>query len=195
MLTMNEHTSLRRNIGSSLSFANEAPQLTIWSPFPMLHPGRQTTRCAGQHRQDDVLPDHTLGSVLASFSNVANSAAIQGNQVFGPYGNARDYQGTINTAKGFTGQYTDSLTGLDYYQSRYYDQVAGVFLSADVVQGNGSGENPYAYVWVPTFLPPKIPAKAPARSRKGLNKAGSPGSNIQAIFAQKVTKEGFFVEW
>ncbi len=26
----------------------------------------------------------TLGSVLASFSNVANSAAIQGNQVFGP---------------------------------------------------------------------------------------------------------------
>jgi uncharacterized protein RhaS with RHS repeats len=29
-----------------------------------------------------------LGSVLASFSNVANSAAIKSNQVFGPYGNA-----------------------------------------------------------------------------------------------------------
>ncbi len=87
-----------------------------------------------------------LGSVLASFSNVANSAAIQGNQVFGPYGNARDSQGTINTAKGFTGQYNDSLTGLDYYGSRYYDQVAGVFLSADVKQGNMQGMNPYAYV-------------------------------------------------
>ncbi len=84
--------------------------------------------------------------MLASFSNVANSAAIQGNQVFGPYGNARDSQGTINTAKGFTGQYNDSLTGLDYYGSRYYDQVAGVFLSADVKQGNMQGMNPYAYV-------------------------------------------------
>lgn len=73
-----------------------------------------------------------LGSVLASFSY----AAIKGNQVFGPYGNARDLQGTINTAKGYTGQYNDALTGLDYYGSRYYDQVAGVFLSADVKQGD-----------------------------------------------------------
>ena len=87
-----------------------------------------------------------LGSVLASFSNVASSAAIKGNQVFGPYGNFRDHQGTINTTKGFTGQYNDSLTGLDYYGSRYYDQVAGVFLSADTVQGNMQGMNPYAYV-------------------------------------------------
>jgi RHS repeat-associated protein len=87
-----------------------------------------------------------LGSVMASFSNTANSAAIKGNQVFGPYGNFRDIQGSINTAKGFTGQYNDSLTGLDYYGSRYYDQVAGVFLSADTVQGNMQGMNPYAYV-------------------------------------------------
>ncbi len=87
-----------------------------------------------------------LGSVLASFSSAAGIAAIKGNQVFGPYGNARDSQGTINTAKGFTGQYNDSLTGLDYYNSRYYDQVAGVFLSADTVQGNMQGMNPYAYV-------------------------------------------------
>ncbi len=84
--------------------------------------------------------------MLASFSSAAGIAAIKGNQVFGPYGNARDYQGTINTAKGYTGQYNDSLTGLDYYGSRYYDQVAGVFLSADVKQGNMQGMNPYAYV-------------------------------------------------
>ncbi len=87
-----------------------------------------------------------LGSVLASFNNVASSAAIKGNQVYGPYGNPRDFQGTINTAKGFTGQYNDSLTGLDYYNSRYYDQVAGVFLSADVKQGNMQGMDPYGYV-------------------------------------------------
>jgi hypothetical protein len=53
----------------------------------------------------------------------------KGNQVFGPYANPHDFQGSINTAKGFTGQYNDSLTELDYYQSRYYEQVAGVFLS------------------------------------------------------------------
>jgi RHS repeat-associated protein len=87
-----------------------------------------------------------LGSVLASFSNVAQHAAIQGNQVFGPYGNFRDVQGSINTTKGFTGQYNDSVSGLDYYGSRYYDPVAGVFLSADVKQGNMQGKNPYGYV-------------------------------------------------
>ncbi len=52
----------------------------------------------------------------------------------------------MGTNKGFTGQYNDSVTGLDYYNARYYDPVAGVFLSADVVQGNGQGMNPYVYV-------------------------------------------------
>jgi RHS repeat-associated protein len=87
-----------------------------------------------------------LGSLLASFSNTANSAALKSNQLYGPYGNTRYTSGTLNTAKGFTGQYNDSLTGLDYYGARYYDPVAGVFLSADAVAGNGAGMNPYAYV-------------------------------------------------
>ncbi len=47
---------------------------------------------------------------------------------------------------GFTGQHSDSVTGLDYYAARYYDPVVGQFLSADVVQGNAQGMNPYAYV-------------------------------------------------
>ncbi len=80
-----------------------------------------------------------LGSLLASFSNTANSAALKSNQLYGPYGNARYTAGTLNTAKGFTGQYNDALTGLDYYGARYYDPVAGVFLSADQVQGNPQG--------------------------------------------------------
>jgi RHS repeat-associated protein len=33
------------------------------------------------------------------------------------------------TTKGFTGQYNDPTSGLDYYVSRYYDPVASVFLS------------------------------------------------------------------
>jgi RHS repeat-associated protein len=87
-----------------------------------------------------------LGSVLASVSNVAGSAAVQGNQVYGPYGKQRYKFGTLGTSKGFTGQYNDSLTGLDYYNARYYDPKVGVFLSADTVEGNGVGMNPYAYV-------------------------------------------------
>jgi len=87
-----------------------------------------------------------LGSVLASISNTAGSAAVKGNQLYGPYGNTRYQQGTLGTAKGFTGQYNDALTGLDYYNARYYDPVAGVFLSVDTKQGNMQGMNPYAYV-------------------------------------------------
>lgn len=49
------------------------------------------------------------------------------------------------TNRGFTGQYADA-TGLDYYNARYYDPIAGVFLSADPVQGNPQGMNPYGYV-------------------------------------------------
>lgn len=87
-----------------------------------------------------------LSSVLATFSNTAGSAKLSGNQVYGPYGNSLYSGGSIDTNIGYTGQYSDPLTGLDYYISRYYDPVVGVFLSADAVQGNMSGMNPYAYV-------------------------------------------------
>ncbi len=71
---------------------------------------------------------------------------VLGDQVYGPYGNRRVQQGTISTSKGFTGQFTDFVAGLDYYGARYYDPVVGVFVSADVVQGNARGMNPYGYV-------------------------------------------------
>jgi len=38
------------------------------------------------------------------------------------------------------------VTGLDYFNARYYDPVSGQFLSADVVQGNAQGTSPYRYV-------------------------------------------------
>jgi RHS repeat-associated protein len=52
----------------------------------------------------------------------------------------------MGTSKGYTGQYNDPLTGFDYYHARYYDAVAGVFLTPDTVQGNAQGLNPYGYV-------------------------------------------------
>ena len=70
---------------------------------------------------------------------------MKSNQLFGPYGNNRYNAGSLNTAKGFIGQYNNG-TGLDYFNARYYDPIVGVFLSADPVQGNPQGMNPYGYV-------------------------------------------------
>lgn len=83
-----------------------------------------------------------LGSVLMSVS----SSAVLGEQVYGPYGNQRYSAGTMGTDKGYTGQFHDNVTGLDYYNARYYDPVVGQFLSPDSVQGNAQGMSPYAYV-------------------------------------------------
>ncbi len=88
----------------------------------------------------------TLGSVVTSISNTASSSAVLGTQIYGPYGNKRTSAGTIGTVKGYTGQYNDDVTGLDYYNARYYDPVIGRFLSADSVQDNLIGMDPYAYV-------------------------------------------------
>jgi len=84
-----------------------------------------------------LLLTDALGSVIATLSNTQNNAAVLGNQLYGPYGTQRLQAGTIDTStsRGFTGQYNDSVTGLDYYGARYYDPAAGVFLAADSVQG------------------------------------------------------------
>ncbi|HEX7733346.1 MAG TPA: RHS repeat-associated core domain-containing protein, partial [Ktedonobacteraceae bacterium] len=82
------------------------------------------------------------GSVLLSLT----PSAVIGEQTFGPYGNQRYGVGTIGTPKGYTGQLRDSLTGLDYYNMRFYDPVVGAFLSLDTKQGNAQGMSPYLYV-------------------------------------------------
>jgi RHS repeat-associated protein len=86
-----------------------------------------------------------LGSVVATFSAIAGSAAVLGNQAYGPYGNQLYTKGAMGTAKGYTGQYADT-TGLDYYNARYYDPTVGMFLSADTVEGDTQGLDPYSYV-------------------------------------------------
>jgi RHS repeat-associated protein len=54
------------------------------------------------------------------------------------------------TDYGFTGQHSDAATGLDYYNARYYDPLAGQFTSADPVLPDGGfgilGLSRYAYV-------------------------------------------------
>jgi len=97
----------------------------------------------------NILLTDPLGSVIAPFSNTAGSAALSGNQAYGPYGHLRYNAGGLSgmaTSKGFTGQYADAFSGLDYYHARYYQPAVGVFLSADSKEGNQLGMDPYMYV-------------------------------------------------
>ncbi|HLQ15029.1 MAG TPA: fibronectin type III domain-containing protein [Candidatus Eisenbacteria bacterium] len=87
---------------------------------------------------------------LGSANLVLNSSgSVTASQLFAPYGILRYSSGTMPTDYGFTGQHSDSSTGLMYYGSRYYDPVAGQFTSADtIVPGGGYdiwGLSRYAY--------------------------------------------------
>jgi RHS repeat-associated protein len=81
-------------------------------------------------------------SLLTSLS----ASAITGEQLYVPYGTTRSTVGALGTAKAFTGQEADPLTGLSYYHARWYDPVTGLFVSVDPQEGNAQGVNPYAYV-------------------------------------------------
>jgi RHS repeat-associated protein len=78
------------------------------------------------------------------------SGSLTASVLYYPYGGARYTSGTMPTDYGFTGQHSDSATGLDYYNARYYDALAGQFSSADPVLQQGGydilGLSRYAYV-------------------------------------------------
>ena len=108
-----------------------------------------------------------LGSVSEALSP---SGSATGAQLYSPYGGVRYSSGTMPTAKGFTGQYSDaSSTGLDYYGARYYDPALGQFTSADTVS---DGLNRYGYV----KGNPET-ATDPTGHRLSVGDAGSCGTN------------------
>jgi len=69
--------------------------------------------------------------------------------LYAPYGLARFTQGSMPTSRGFTGQRKDG-NDLYYFHARYYDPLAGQFISADpILPDNGYalwGLSRYAYV-------------------------------------------------
>lgn len=68
--------------------------------------------------------------------NASGSAAAS--LLYAPYGAPRYSSGTMPTDYGFTGQHADAATGLDYYNARYSDPLAGQFTSADsILPANG----------------------------------------------------------
>jgi RHS repeat-associated protein len=88
-----------------------------------------------------------LGSATVTLNSSGNATAAQ---LFAPYGGVRYASGAMPTTYGFTGQRSDSASGLDYYGSRYYDPLAGQFTSGDSMMPGGGfdlwGLSRYAYV-------------------------------------------------
>jgi RHS repeat-associated protein len=88
-----------------------------------------------------------LGSATVTLSSSGSATAAE---LFAPYGGVRYSSGTMPTSYGFTGQRSDTASGLDYYGARYYDPLAGQFTSGDtLVPGGGLdlwGLSRYAYV-------------------------------------------------
>lgn len=77
------------------------------------------------------------------------SGTSQASRLYAPYGSVRYSGGTLPTDYGYTGQHSDSATGLDYYAARYYDPAAAQFTTADIVLPGGGydpwGLSRYAY--------------------------------------------------
>jgi len=86
------------------------------------------------------LTSDLLGSTTVALDGAGNVTA---SQLFAPYGTSRYSSGTMPTDRGFTGQHGDAVTGLDYYNARYYDPAIGQFSSADYIP---DGLNRYSYV-------------------------------------------------
>ena len=95
--------------------------------------------------QSGVTYSHTdaLGSPVA---RTTAAGALASSTYYEPYGATA--AGTVPTTVGFTGHVNDLDTGLVYMQQRYYDPIAGRFLSVDQITTgatDGSSFNRYAY--------------------------------------------------
>ena len=83
--------------------------------------GRRIAMRDGNAGEPTYLYQDHLGSTMAS----SDGEGI----TYYPYGSTRS--GAVSTGYQFTGQRNDGGTGLYYYGARYYDPVAGRFISAD----------------------------------------------------------------
>ena len=102
-----------------------------------------------------IAEDNTLTGTSYSHTDALGSPVARTNSAgqvtsrtrYEPYGATA--AGTNPTGIGFTGHVNDADTGLVYMQQRYYEPVAGRFLSVDPVTtdaSSGSHFNRYAYV-------------------------------------------------
>ncbi|GCE23204.1 RHS repeat-associated core domain-containing protein [Dictyobacter kobayashii] len=152
-------------------------------------------------RQDGTFFSYLMPDFLGSNSiNLRADGSVQAVQLFSPFGSTRYSDGTMLSPFNFTGQRLDTQTGLLYFNARYYDANSGRFTSADNVETNGSGLDPFAYVkgnpetfidptghgrcpspdscgvGAPTYDPPPPPSSDPPSSNPPVNGSGGSSS-------------------
>ncbi len=112
------------------------------SPKIYAHIGSQLIGTRENGVTTAVHTDH-LGSVVAE-STANTIAGLTHRPLHEAYG--APTTGVYTQGPDFTGHVTDSTTGLSYMQARFYDPLAGRFLSVDPVAANaGMGFSRYAY--------------------------------------------------
>jgi RHS repeat-associated protein len=84
-----------------------------------------------------------LGSVT---SLSGSGGALANTYTYDSFGNLTSASGAIANPYQYTGRDYDPETGLRYYRARYYDSMAGRFISEDPAHFNGGGVNFYRYV-------------------------------------------------
>lgn len=88
-----------------------------------------------RHHQDQLgstrLLTNTSGTITATYT-------------YDAYGNTTNTTGTATTNLRYTGEYTDTETGLIYLRNRYYDPTTAQFLTRDPI--TAITRSPYAYV-------------------------------------------------
>jgi RHS repeat-associated protein len=72
-----------------------------------------------------------------------SSGTLVGTFSYDAYGNLTSSTGTATTPFGYTGQYTDSESGLQYLRARYYDPQTAQFVSVDPLVS--LTQSPYGY--------------------------------------------------
>jgi RHS repeat-associated protein len=88
--------------------------------------------------------EYLHGDLLGSVRTITDgSGAVVGASTFDAFGSRAAHTGAADSTFGFTGGWTDPVTGLVHLRARDYDPVSGQFLSVDPAVD--STRQPYAY--------------------------------------------------
>jgi|SRR3990172_1650856 len=94
----------------------------------------------GSEQVNYIHQDHLGSTTLVT----SEQGTVNSQQVYFPYGSTRTTNGTLPTERQYTSQISDTdLTGLYYYNARYYNPQIAKFTQAD---SQGDTLNKYTYV-------------------------------------------------
>lgn len=124
------------------STARPLPLLMMDGESLYIHGSTPTPIAQIDQSTDDAIYFHSdiLGSVRATTDE---SGATLGTQTFSEYGSVLTSSGSMGTAFGFTGNWTDEDTGLVHLRARDYDPTTGQFVTVDPALEDT--RQPYAY--------------------------------------------------